>query len=189
MNRPDLTKCPKFVRKWIGIVLNYVDSKTPLSGPGIIFSDGADGNGRTATINFPVAGNIGQSGNVDFEILVIDATTIRIAFGTVQDFTVGGTNWTPTGMSPGDDPPYTFTVSAAGYAWLDVTYNTTSPYNITAVSLDSGATVPTNTLGESFVTLGSWGWSGTEITTITGAIGSQGYQFCPATGLAVFGPV
>lgn len=50
MKRPELSKCPRFIRKWLESSLDYTESKTPLTGIGVGFADAVDNSGRIPTL-------------------------------------------------------------------------------------------------------------------------------------------
>jgi hypothetical protein len=69
MEIPDLKKCPKFIRRWVEPAFQYAKSRTPLSGPGVLFADAADGSGRTGRVTLAGILQAIPSFNFPFQIM------------------------------------------------------------------------------------------------------------------------
>ncbi|MGB8356325.1 MAG: hypothetical protein WCD79_20670 [Chthoniobacteraceae bacterium] len=131
---------------------------------------------------------------VDFQLSDQGGGNLGIYGGTVSDTTSGGMAWVPSGLTVGQftAEPVDGSDSAA---WLVISYTEELPANITAVTFDTGSSVPRNESGTLYVPLGSFTISGGKITITSSPIGSQVFDawqawfFYPATYSAECNPV
>jgi hypothetical protein len=131
----------------------------------------------------PFSGGSGLSKLPDFSLYDAGSGNLGITNGTVA-----GPSFAPafpTGGSPamvaGGSPPALFPVSGSGFAWLKITWTgITSGSTVTAVEIDTGLTVPTNTTTAQYISLGDYNNTGSAIAIGSGVvgIGSQTVQIC-----------
>lgn len=140
----------------------------------------ADGN-ESALGGFPTDGWRPESKKIPYAIAGVSTTfpfkgiklgngDIRIVYGTVNGVE-------PDGMIPGDNPPYTFTPSGTGYAWLKITTDATT-FEITDREIGNGASIPANTSTTWYNQILSYTVSGPDIAIAQAIISSQWFQLC-----------
>lgn len=116
--------------------------------------------------------------------------------GTFTDSAIGGQVWLPTGMTVGairgSLTAFKIAVSVSGYAWAVVSIDDdgsgTTTGNITAVSIDVGATVPDSTTGTAYAPLGQYDvTAGVLSINNPQGIRSQTFVFCGTS--YIFAPI
>ena len=93
--------------------------------------------------NLLQAGGGGGGGSHPFKILKVDATHVRVVYGSVN-----GKAATNSGSGS------SLTISAKAEVWVRITWNTSSNA-VTAAAVESGAAVPNNTESSSYYGLGT----------------------------------
>lgn len=96
------------------------------------------GDGGNAILTIAEQGG-GPATDVDFpfRLKLNGADSIRVVYGTLNDHV-------PQGMYPGDDPPFTLSVTGPGYVYLQFSYDDNTG-EISNVVILSGSTVPAST--------------------------------------------
>lgn len=172
-------KGPVWFRHFAKSVEKRIEEIKPVSGIGAKVVD--TGSGRM--INVQPAGVSSPASTHPFKL--VDASEnmpkIRVMFGTVNGIQ-------PSGMSPGDDPPYFVTPSGAGYVWLGITFEDDS--GITSRWIDYGASVPGNPnpddwegSGNFYRQIGSYSVTDDGISLGQALSGSQEVNICDGSAL------
>lgn len=163
----------KKIKQWSKNFRAWAKSLQPLAGPGILVSDEQDG--KTISAEGVVAG----TSTPPHAFQLVDASTgtegskefkIRVIYGTLA-------GEAPSGMSPGDDPPYILTVSGTGYVWGGITRDADSG-DITSRFIDFGSSVPSDSETNGYVELGSFSISDGTMSLATAVAGSQAHGYC-----------
>ncbi len=192
---PNLAKCPKFIKKWLEPVLLYAKSRTPLSGPGIAFSDAPSDAGRSGTVTVQVGASPASGTAALLPLQPFNASDdmtqqIGVTFGTYQNAN-GGDSYTPTldGGDPLDAvPPPRMVITGTTIIYAKVSRAAgADPVTITAVDIQQGASQPSADASYWYQTLASVTWdSGGSIIidVLPNVSGSQMYQRCGTADLS-----
>ncbi len=163
---------PKPLRAWIDALLLWLIANRVIEGLNVQITD-ASGGGKQISALGGSGGLLSPPQKFPFQLLVVVVSSvqkIRVRYGTVN-----GTE--PSGMSPGDDPPYIIAPDGTtGYVYLVVGVD--DDYAMTSLSIDVGATVPADTTSELYLQIGSYAGAGTALVLAQSISGSQGYKWC-----------
>ncbi len=178
MNEPQRPKAgPKWFRDAIWQLILWQREQRPISGPGIIVSQGSGGR----PVKYSGASNGGtEDSTFPFQLLNVSTTSnegtisearIRVVYGTLAGAA-------PPGMSPGDSPPYILTgMTGTGVVYGGITRNPTSGA-ITSRYIAFAATLPVGDESNGYIEFGSYSLTSSSLTLGQAVSGSQAYQYC-----------
>lgn len=156
---------------WCGQFYRYVISRLPLAGIGLTPNQ-TDGGTMFSTTPGGVAAS---PVIIDFQLSDMsnqtDGTQVGIYGGTVYDIN-GSQLLTPTALVLG---AYTaFSVSTGDtVAYLIVTYTQSTNGPVTSITVDTDASLPSNTSGTFYIPLGNFTVNTASVTITTSPIGDQ----------------
>jgi len=150
---------PPAWKKWAEKMAEAHDASIPVSGLGTTVGDVTGGR----SVNVSSIGGI--SGINSLQLINASDESgkkIRISYGTVA-------GEAPSGMSPGDDPPFLLSgISGSGYVYAKITYTATTG-DITDRSIEKRADEPSEEDGILWVQIGSWSIDDDDILHLTNA--------------------